>query len=357
VTLSDIGRTVGVAPSTVSYILRKVEPHFSRYSKDTIARVEEAARDAGYTPNLLATSLRLQQVPYFGIFFEFVRRGDLGPTGGLSTMMWRVFEGVASAARKDGRYPVVLTSPDPHAGLADSPEELDRVVRSGLAGVIAAVFPDTWKNHLARWEASGVPCISVFDAGPPDAPRWYVDLDNHAVGRLAWEHLSSHGHRRVICLCQEGLSGAAADRVEAFISMQNAATFDTPVVEVPWSMDGHCRVDEQGQDRILEAVRGHEATAIFCPDGGASVIAYEVLANHGVAVPGQCSLIGIDVPVWSPASLVVTEVACPGRTVGEQAARLLAARLDGKRDDAPQSVRVPPVLIERASVAKLGARG
>ena len=99
VTLADVAEKVGLAPSTVSYILRKVEPHFSRYAKDTIARVEQAATEAGYAPSLLATSLRLQQVPYFGIFFEFVREGDPGPAGGLSTMMWEVYEGIANMAR------------------------------------------------------------------------------------------------------------------------------------------------------------------------------------------------------------------------------------------------------------------
>lgn len=336
----------------MSYILRRVEPHFSRYAKDTIARVDTVAAEVGYTPNFMAASLRLQQLPYFGVFFEFVRPGDVSPAGGMPSMMWHVYEGIASTARQDRRYPVVLTSPDPGAGLADSPEELDRIVRSGLSGVIAAVYPETWNNHLARWETSGVPCISLFDPGCSDTPRWSVDLDNRAVGRQAWKYLLQRGHRNVICIHQEQYGQAVSDRIDAFRSARKEGGPGAQTVEFTYSTDEVGQIGPRDEEGILRILSETGATAIFAVDGGSSVLVYEALVRRGVEIPRECSLIGIDVPVWSSVAQTVTQVACPGRQVGQEAARLLATRIDGT-GNAPRQVLVPPVLMERLSVAAL----
>lgn len=343
---------MGVAPSTVSYILRRVEPHFSRYAKDTIARVEQVAAEIGYAPSLLATSLRRRQVPFFGVFFEFVRRGDAAPDGGQSIMMWQVCEGIANAARQDHRYPVVLTSPNPASGMPASTSELDLIVRSGLSGVIAAVHPETWLNHVARWEEAGVPCISLFDAGSPEAPRWYVDLDNHAVGNLAWEYLSRQGHRRAICLHQSESSRAISDRMAAFGEAASSAGAGANVEELVLTAEQVRQVDAGRPEScrsLVETLKRSGATAIFCADGGASVIAHDVLDAFGVRIPGECSIIGIDIPLWRSASDLVTQVACSGTLVGQAAAELLAERISGENGEVRHTL-VPPVLLERSSV-------
>lgn len=351
-TLSDVARRVGVAPSTVSYILRRVEPHFSRYAKETIERVERVAAEIGYAPSLLATSLRRKQVPFFGVFFEFVRPGDAAPDGGQSIMMWQVCEGIANEARRDHRYPVVLTSPSPASGLPPSASELDLIVRSGLSGVIAAVHLETWVNHVARWEEAGVPCISLFDPGTSESPRWYVDLDNQAVGRLAWEYLFRNGHRRAICLHQSQLSRAVSDRMTAFSQAAGCAEGRASVEEIELTAEQVRQVDagEVASCRpLVDAFQRSGATAVFCADGGASLIAYEVFKAHGLRLPGDCSLIGIDIPLWCNAAGTVTQVACSGTLVGQAAARLLAQRIRGAAD-APRHVLVPPVLLEQSSV-------
>jgi len=355
VTLSDVARRVGVAPSTVSYILRRVEPHFSRYAKDTIARVQQVAAEIGYAPSLLATSLRRRQVPFFGVFFEFVRRGDAAPDGGQSIMMWQVCEGIANAARQDHRYPVVLTSPNPASGLPASAHELDLIVRSGLSGVIAAVHPETWVNHVARWEEAGVPCISLFDAGSQDRPRWYVDLDNCAVGRSAWEYLYRHGHRRAICLHQSESSQAISDRMVAFSQAAGSACEQTRVEELILTPE-QVRQADAGQFQscrlLIDALERGGATAIFAADGGASLIAYQVLNAHGRRVPGECSIIGIDLPLWCSASGFVTQVTCSGTLIGQAAAKLLVERVNGESGE-PRHTLVPPVLLERSSVGSV----
>ena len=313
------------------------------------------AAEIGYAPSLLATSLRQKQVPFFGVFFEFVRRGDAAPDGGQSIMMWQVCEGIANAARQDRRYPVVLTSPNPASGMAASTNDLDMIVRSGLAGVIAAVHPETWTNHVARWEEAGVPCISLFDAGSPDAPRWSVDLDNRAVGRLPGSTCSGTAIVRVLCLHQGESWPAATDRMEAFGQAVRESGGDSRVEYLALTREQVRQVDdgESGCGQALvDSLRQSGATAVFCPDGGASVISYQVLTTRGLHVPDRYSIVGIDIPLWHGAATVVTEVACSGTLVGQAAAKLLSERIADGSDQA-RHVQVPPVLIERSSVGRV----
>jgi len=350
-TQKDVADRAGVTGPTVSHILRRVEPYYSRYARETIERVERAAEELGYMPNLLATSLRDQRLPFFGIFFDFVRARDVSPTGGMPAIMWQVLEGIANTARKAGRHPVLLISPGADVALADFPGELDRVVRSGLSGVIAAVHDATWEGHLERWEKLGVPCISVFNAGQPERPRWYVDLDNRAVGTQACEYLAKHGHRHVLCPLGKNPSRAAADRVEAFKEAQEQNHCELHVLEMTCWNEVEDQYDPDGETLIVEAFREtRRATAIFGNSGGMTALSYGALCRAGLDVPGDCSLIGIDILATHEAFDLMTQFVCPGVEVGEAAAQLLERRIERVAGQI-EGIRVPPVLRERSSVA------
>lgn len=349
-TLADVAREAGVAKSTASSILRKTNPHYSRYAAETIQRVEQAAARLGYAPSLLAASLRQQHVPHFGVFLELTRPGDTGPMGGLPALLWRVYEGIAIEARQQRRYPVVLTSPEPELELTESPEELDRIVRSDLAGVVAAVRPATWDRHLARWEEWGLPCVSLFDRGTPDQARCFVDLDNQAVGRTAWQYLWEHGHRRAICLREADRPSFVADRLDAFCEASRQTGGTVIEAALQHIRPGVGTPDARDAKALLQMIRDSKTTAIFGATGGATVLSHEILRGDGLAIPGECSLIGIDLPVWPGVAETITEVACPALTVGQAAARLLDERIRGKSKDR-RHVLVDPVLRERMSVA------
>ncbi len=203
---------------------------------------------------------------------------------------------------------------------------------------------------MERWEKAGVPCVSLFDAGEADQPRWYVDLDNRAVGRLASEYLSRAGHRRAICLRDRHLEQAAADRVEAFCETHAAAGGEAVVLQLYGWDETLGRDDPRDADLLIDALRRTRATAMFGNSGGVTVIAFRELAARGVRVPDDCSLIGIDIPPHLSAKQAVTEILCPGEQVGLEATRLLAGRIDGELRERT-GVLVRPIIEERQSVA------
>src|SRR5690606_11538504 len=62
-TIKDVARRAGVAPSTVSRYFTGKAP----VSDATRRKIEEAVRELGYTPNVAARSLRLNQTQAVGL--------------------------------------------------------------------------------------------------------------------------------------------------------------------------------------------------------------------------------------------------------------------------------------------------
>jgi len=108
----DVARRAGVSPSTASFIVREREPQFSQYAAETVKRVQLAAKELGYRPNVMAVSLGRRQSPFFGVSFQFIKDVKSDPMNVRPMLMWEIFRGITLAGQAHGRYPVLLTSPD-----------------------------------------------------------------------------------------------------------------------------------------------------------------------------------------------------------------------------------------------------
>src|SRR5436190_18481756 len=69
VTLKDIAERVGVSAMTVSRALSGKEDMVNR---NLVERIRRVAAELGYTPNLMARSLRGEQLPTLCVFAEFI---------------------------------------------------------------------------------------------------------------------------------------------------------------------------------------------------------------------------------------------------------------------------------------------
>ena len=69
VTLKDIAERVGVSAMTVSRALSGKEDMVNR---NLVERIRRVASELGYTPNLMARSLRGEQLPTLVVFAEFI---------------------------------------------------------------------------------------------------------------------------------------------------------------------------------------------------------------------------------------------------------------------------------------------
>lgn len=185
VTSADVAAAAGVSRATVSYVLNGVD---ARVSEETRARVLQAARTLGYTPNAMASALRAGRT---SVVIFAMPNWPIGPVIGDFIS--------ASVNELDqlGYTPLV------HFVHASGPDGLqkacDRVRPVGLIAPAGDVPPE----RIESLRANGTRGVVVMGQAPSEGIPALV-LDQSSIGAVAVEHLAERGHKRILALTPLG---------------------------------------------------------------------------------------------------------------------------------------------------------
>ncbi|GAB2579024.1 LacI family transcriptional regulator [Paractinoplanes abujensis] len=169
--IADVARAAGVSASTVSYVLSGRRA----ISAETRARVLQAVRDLGYTPNAAAGALAGGRTRTIGLVAP--RCEDL--TAAIIQQFIHTIMDVARARDHD----VLLL--DPREGGAG----LHRVIDSRLVDGVILMDTDETDRRAQILEQAGVPAVVLGTPQGTSLPC--VDLDFAAAARLAVRHLAT----------------------------------------------------------------------------------------------------------------------------------------------------------------------
>jgi DNA-binding LacI/PurR family transcriptional regulator len=329
--MADVARAAGVSTATVSRVLRGEE---GVSSAETSERVLASAAELGYIVNGVASSMRSRQTRTVGLVIADVANPWFGQLAG----------GVESVLGPAG-FSVVL------ANTANSVERERVAVQTLLqkqvdALVVASSSADG--SHLQEATARGS-VIVLVDAELPGLEVDTVTIDNEAAARTAVEHLLDRGHEDVAIVI--GASGPASDR--ARLAGYRQALEDRGLAVRPEYVCSGVDTFEGGRAAaasLLEQWR--RPSAVFATNNHMTMGALAAIADAGLTVPADISVVGIDDMEWyaiaSPAISAVYESATD---MGRQAAERLLLRLRSKRQPRPKHIRLAFEFRERDSVA------
>ncbi|WP_234313845.1 LacI family DNA-binding transcriptional regulator [Streptomyces sp. NBRC 109706] len=181
VTIKDVARHAGVAPSTVSYVLsgsRKI-------SDETADAVRAAIAELGYHPRASARTLRRSRS-------EVLVLAVPREPGKYRAVDGRFAVDISDVARGHGYDVLMMTDPDGVQGL-------QRIARSGLAdgAVLMAVREEDPRIGTLRELGFPTAMVGHGSERDEDQPPW-VDLDWRAAVALAVREAVSAGHRRIL---------------------------------------------------------------------------------------------------------------------------------------------------------------
>ncbi|OZI66270.1 LacI family DNA-binding transcriptional regulator [Bordetella genomosp. 11] len=321
----DIARDAGVSPATVSRAFNR--PGLLR--PDTLQRIERVARESGFRPNRVGSSLRSGSTRTIGMALPTL----------CNPVFAECFEGAEAWAHDHG-YSIMVTTTG-----YDLPREA-AAVRSLLdhqvEGVLLAVANAARSATLRELAHEGLPYVLVYNESPSHP---CVSVDNMAAARDMVRWLASEGHTR-IALVTGPL--AASDRARRRLQGARACARELGLPPpVHLCMPSHTAADAG----LLRQALGERLapTALFCSNDllAASVIAE--LRALGLRVPDDLSVCGFDGMHF--AALMVpplTTVEQPSRDIGATACAQLLALLHG---ESPVSSRLPHRLITGRTVA------
>lgn len=326
-TIYDVAKHAGVSHQTVSRLLKgqTISPAFK-------VRVDQALAELNYRPNLAARSLATRSSNRIAaLMYEM---GELGPT--------RIMHSASTAARKAG-YVLDIVHLDPldSSSLAEAIAILNQL---DVAGILAFAPNDRTRAQLTSTKFR-VPIYFEAENDDDDDSRQTERPNFNAIGAdLAMNHLIDLGHHSIAHI--SGPLDWPAARLRARSYRRAAAAHgltDLPVLEGNWSA-------ESGYRRTIELLDlDLPVTAIFAANDQMALGTLYALAERGVSVPKEVSVVGMDdtaeARFYSPA---LTTVPMYFEKQGQYALEAVLARIHGK-DVAVKTDYVHTMVIPRAS--------
>jgi DNA-binding LacI/PurR family transcriptional regulator len=321
VTLEDVAKRAEVSRALVSIVMRDA-PGASAATRE---RVRAAARELGYRPDVRARSLAGQKSKLIGVMFGL----------GEGSFHFDLLEGLYAAVGQHGHSLVLsaLTRGRDERQAAESLHDFrfDALIMLG---------PPSEEPLLA----GEVPLVVV---------GWHVEHPHVDVVRTSDEHgmsqavsyLSELGHQRIAHL--DGGDGViAASRRDGYTAAMRASGLDSMIRVVP---GGQTQLDGQRAARSL-LENGHLPTALVAYNDDTAVGAMNLLAQQGVKVPDQVSVVGWDdqeAAALSPVPL--TTVAQQPAEMARLAVQRMADRLENRRIANREIVLEPQLQVRSTS--------
>lgn len=330
VTLQIIADMLDVSTATVSLALRNAPV----VADATRLRVQQAARELGYTYNRSAAALRTSRSDMIAVGLNDVSQPDAA----------RILAVVEDAARDAGR--TIL--------LGTYAESLDRQER--VLGMLREFRPDgmlicpasgSTAEALAHLVDAGIPVVLV-QRDVDGAGFDYVGVDDGAGAELAVDHLVALGHRRIGMIGGDPMISSDRARRAGFLAAMAARGLP---VDPDHLVDGY-GTRETGIDGTVTILSQDDPpTAIVCVNDLVAFGAMVGLARTGRRPGVDVSIVGCgDAPEAAASAPGLTTVRTHHDAVGRRAAEVLMRRI-ADPDAAPERHVFAPELVARATTA------
>ena len=328
-TMRDVARAAGVSVQTVSCVVNG-KPGIT---EETRQRVQAAIAQLGYRPYTVARSLRTRRTRTLAVVVSDIANPS------FSTM--------ASAAEDYAHtFGYSLTFYNTHDDVEREAQYIRMATERWVDGVLFVSAEDHMKS-LETLREAGIPSVAI-DRIPEHYTGPSVTLNNVKAGRMAAEHLLDLGHTCIAHISGPLALRLARERLQGFeeaIRERGLAPGPCAMGEGNWE----CMAGYRAMQRLL--AHRPRPTAVFSANDRMAIGAMRAIAEAGLRVPDDISVIGLDdielAAFQNPPLTTVRQSFAQLATLGVQ---LLLDILGGKEIAQPQLV-IEPELVVRQSTA------
>lgn len=344
VTIKQIAERTGLSIRTVGRILSEDTSGSGSpaHSSSTREKVVTAARELGYRPNASARSMRTGRFGCVALLLS-----STSPQ--RSNLPGELFAGIDDALTEHNIHLTLARLPDEKLATA---EVLPKILREWMAdGLLVNYNYHIPQSLLQTIRDPRTPSVWINTKQEANA----VWPDDFAAGRLAAEDLIARGHTRIAYAVQEGADGhySATDRYDGYADAMATAGLraEKLILPEPKIPQGRTSLlpppgwEDDGPVWDADAARtGARPTAIIAYMGNVANFLLFLASGHGLQAPRDLSVVTFEDYTSATAGLLVTTWRIPSYRLGQEAVRMLLARL-ADPTHAPQ----PPVVVPFAA--------
>jgi DNA-binding LacI/PurR family transcriptional regulator len=295
--------------------------------------VEQVAREVGYVPNFASQSLALGSPQTVGVYITPMPCASVG-----AEYESAILRGVERACHAAGYDMLILNI----SGSQGAEHCLRKIATGRVDGVVVV---RAWLDRPGLVRLPGacdnVVAVDYNDPEPRALPA--AGFDNAQAMNLAVDHLVGLGHRRIGYVGSNVAAPPPDDlsRRAAFAARMSHhglsadpshLYFDAPLEPLPPVRNAAQHWGWAVADRVIEQGAAGPTALVVWSDSVA-VTLLQRLAERGVRVPDEVSLVGVDnSPVCSVVHPRLTSVARPLPEIGERATQMLIEKSLAKRD-------------------------
>lgn len=322
VSINDVAKRAGVSITTVSRVINGV----STVTAANQAKVEKVVAELHYEPDVNAQRLARGTsnaigfvIPgYPGIFYSFYAI--------------ELIRGIGHACEELQLDLIFhITS-----GFND--------LNTGSVGGI--IFADIIENRRQIESAlrGGIPCM-VINNIVDGMDVSYIGIDNYRGGEIAAEYLVGLGHRRVATITGSLQTQSGEQRLKGFksyLEKHQHSLGDDYIYHGDYSR----RSARDGMEKLLSLEHKEPPTAIFVASDDMALEAIAVMAEKGLKVPEDISIIAFDdSPQAIYGSIALTTIRQPLFQMAEQAVKCLNDLMQEKETDLVRKILIPELVV------------
>lgn len=326
-TLREISKKIGISIATISRVINGAE----NVSEETRKKVLKALQEHHYQPPHVAK----KKLHYLvGIIVPNL----------LGNHYNIISESIELELSKYG-YDSFVTST--HMLLNKEIEILEQFFSRRVDGIIVCTTKNDDK-HIERLIKSAIPVVAV-DRNDSEINVDTVGIDNYHSAYMAMKYLYDKGHRNIIFVSGEREVYSAKVREKAVIDFSKKYEVNLKILEGDFQFEG-------GYSSIKKYLEknGKDFSAIFFINDQSALGGTRAIYEAGYSIPDDISIIGFDNDKYSKYLYPpLTTVHQPRNEMGENAAKLLVERIEGKGSKVKRKIILPTKIIERNSVKEI----
>jgi len=325
ITSLEVAKRAGVSQSAVS---RVFTPGASA-SRQTVQKVQKAAKELGYRPNMMARAMITGKSRIIGLVVAY-----------LDNQFYPLaLQLLSNALQKKGYHILVFTASNSQGAAEEVMQEL---LDYQVDGIITASVGMT-NDLAARCAMAGIPVV-MFNRGQEGGDISAVTSANKAGGRAVAEFLLSCGHKQIAHISGWSGSSTGQDRKAGFCEVLNAHGMQPQVVDGMFDRDTACAATRTLMDR------GTPPDAIFVGNDHMAFAVLDTLRHTlGVRVPEEVAVIGYDdVPLAAWPSYDLTTMRQPINRMIEATVDTLLTRIADPTTP-PRRIEIESPLIMRGT--------
>ncbi|HLZ17389.1 MAG TPA: LacI family DNA-binding transcriptional regulator [Cyclobacteriaceae bacterium] len=317
VTIKDIGRELGISPSTVSRAL-KDHPDISAETKKA---VNQLAEKLNYQPNTVALNLRQKKTNTIGVIIPEI----------VHFFFSTVISGIEDIAYQAG-YNVILAQSN--ESYQREVTDMKALFNSRVDGMLLSLSRETTNfDHIESIISKGVPIV-FYDRMYNSPTSSKVIVDDYAGAKEAVLHMIDEGCKRIAILMDSPNLKISTDRLKGYEDAQKERNISLDKELILACPSGGF---EEGKGAMLKALASPiPPDAIFATNDPMAMGAMMAIKEKGLKIPQDVAVVGFS--NWFFGELMepsLTSVDQPGFEMGQEAARMLIKQIELKDKGEP----------------------